>query len=385
MLINRNHKIRVTTAAMSSSGTPLDMQTTQPNGFLTKNPLASSSGVVISQVYGGGGNAGSVYKNDFIELHNRGPVAVDVSGWAVQYTSGNGAGTWTVTAIPAGKIIQPGGYFLVQEAVGTGGTDNLPTPDVTGTIAMGGTAGKVALTNTSTALTGQCPSGAALVDFVGYGTTGNVNCSEGSATGATATLVSNTTSAARNLNACNDSNVNNADFTTATVAPAGPNIARNSATAAFWCSAPQNESGAAAEADYCNVQFPLSLSPQTGMSTGLIYGRVFEMGTTGGGTVKPNMLAQLGWGAASANPQYQAGWTWINASINGAFNMSPNDEYQASFTAPAPGIYRYAYRFSLDQGVTWTVCDQNLGDFGAGSNPNLEFTFDNMPVMTVLP
>ena len=61
--------------------------------------------------------------------------------------------------------------------------------------------------------------------------------------------------------------------------------------------------------------------------------------------------------------------------------MGNNDEYQASFTAPTPGDYRYVYRVSLNQGVSWTVCDQNLGDFGAGSNAGLEFTFADMPIM----
>ena len=32
---------------------------------------ASSNGIVISQVYGGGGNAGSTFKNDFIEVQTR--------------------------------------------------------------------------------------------------------------------------------------------------------------------------------------------------------------------------------------------------------------------------------------------------------------------------
>jgi hypothetical protein len=32
---------------------------------------ASTSTVVISQIYGGGGNAGATLKNDFIELFNR--------------------------------------------------------------------------------------------------------------------------------------------------------------------------------------------------------------------------------------------------------------------------------------------------------------------------
>ncbi len=43
--------------------------------------------VVISQVYGGGGNSGATFKNDFIELFNRGSAPVDVAGWSVQYAS----------------------------------------------------------------------------------------------------------------------------------------------------------------------------------------------------------------------------------------------------------------------------------------------------------
>ena len=48
---------------------------------------AVSTSIVISQVYGGGGNAGATYKNDFIELYNLGSTAVNVAGWSVQYGS----------------------------------------------------------------------------------------------------------------------------------------------------------------------------------------------------------------------------------------------------------------------------------------------------------
>ena len=98
-------------------------------------PMASAaSNVVISQVYGGGGNAGATYRNDFIELFNRGTSTVNLTGWSVQYASATGT-SWAVT--PLSGSIAPGQYFLVQEAAGTGGTVNLPTPNVTGTIAMG--------------------------------------------------------------------------------------------------------------------------------------------------------------------------------------------------------------------------------------------------------
>ncbi len=56
---------------------------------------AVSTSIVISQVYGGGGNSGATYKNDFIELYNLGSAAVDVTGWSVQYGSSTGS-SWTI-------------------------------------------------------------------------------------------------------------------------------------------------------------------------------------------------------------------------------------------------------------------------------------------------
>src|SRR6266853_4093921 len=108
------------------------------NSALTRRAGAVSNSIVISQVYGGGGNSGSTYKNDFIELFNRGTTPVDVTGWSVQYNSATATTTWQVTNLNS-FTIQPGQYYLVQEAQGAGGTTNLPTPDTTGTIAMSAT------------------------------------------------------------------------------------------------------------------------------------------------------------------------------------------------------------------------------------------------------
>ena len=41
-----------------------------------------------------------------------------------------------------------------------------------------------------------------------------------------------------------------------------------------------------------------------------------------------------------------------------------NDEYLATLVAPAPGIYEYAARFSVDGGESWTVCDLNGSNDG---------------------
>src|SRR5918999_3730527 len=77
---------------------------------------AVSPDVVISQLYGGGGNNGATLRNDFIELFNRGSQPVSVTGWSVQYASSGGS-TWQVT--PLTGTIAPGAYYLVQEAAGT--------------------------------------------------------------------------------------------------------------------------------------------------------------------------------------------------------------------------------------------------------------------------
>src|SRR5713226_9617459 len=86
---------------------------------------AVSSSIVISQIYGGGGNSGATFKNDFIELFNRGTATVSITGWSVQYTSSTGT-SWQVTNLSGS--IAPGKYYLIQEAAGTGGTTDLPTP-----------------------------------------------------------------------------------------------------------------------------------------------------------------------------------------------------------------------------------------------------------------
>ncbi len=164
--------------------------------------FAVSPDIVISQVYGGGGNSGATITHDFVELYNRGATAVDVTNWTVQYASSSGT-SWQKTVLSG--TIDPGRYYLVQEAKGSGGTVSLPTPNAIGSIAMSATAGKVALVNNSTTLSGSCPTG--LVDFVGFGSA--TNCSE---TAPTSNL-SNTTAALRNNNGATDTDNNSADFT----------------------------------------------------------------------------------------------------------------------------------------------------------------------------
>ncbi len=179
--------------------------------------------VVISQVYGGGGNAGSTWRQDFIELHNNGGVPVPINGWSVQYASASGT-TWQMTVLNG--VIPPGGYYLIQEAQGAGGTSNIPAPQAVGTIPMSATAGKVALVNNSVLLVGSCPLGSGVMDFVGFGA---ANCFEG---GGPTGAPSNTTAVLRNANGCQDTNNNATDFAV------GPPNPRNASSPPVPCGPP---------------------------------------------------------------------------------------------------------------------------------------------------
>ncbi|MCB0159237.1 MAG: lamin tail domain-containing protein, partial [Caldilineaceae bacterium] len=52
---------------------------------------AQTDAVVISQIYGGGGNSGATFTHDFVELFNPGPDPVVLTGWSVQYAKADGA------------------------------------------------------------------------------------------------------------------------------------------------------------------------------------------------------------------------------------------------------------------------------------------------------
>ena len=79
----------------------------------------------MSEVYGGGGNAGATLTNDFIELYNRTGAPISLAGWSVQYAAAAGT-TWQVT--PLTGSIPAGTNYLVQEAAGAGGTTRCPRP-----------------------------------------------------------------------------------------------------------------------------------------------------------------------------------------------------------------------------------------------------------------
>jgi hypothetical protein len=197
-------------------------------GLLLAMPArpASLSGVVVSQVYAGGGNSGASYTNDFVEIFNGGSSAADLAGWSVQYASAAST-SWSVTAL-AGSI-QPGRYYLVQLASSGSVGAALPSPDTTGTTNLANSGGKVALVSATTALAcgasaGSCSAASSVVDLLGYGSATDYEGS-GAAPG-----LSSTTAATRAGSGCTDTGSSSADFTAIAPSP------RNSATAVVTCS-----------------------------------------------------------------------------------------------------------------------------------------------------
>jgi uncharacterized protein (TIGR03437 family) len=189
----------------SSTPTPTPTPASSPSPSPGPSPVPATR-LVISQIFGGGGNSGAPYRNDFIEIFNSGQSAVNLTGWSVQY-AGATAQTWSVTNLTPVSLA-PGEYYLIQESSGGSSGAALPTPDATGTIAMAATAGKVALVKTTTPLVGACNADPNIVDEVGYGNT--ANCFRGA--GPTPSP-SNTTAVLRLSNGCVDTQNNSADFT----------------------------------------------------------------------------------------------------------------------------------------------------------------------------
>jgi len=202
--------------------------------------------LVVSQVYGGGGNSGAAYANDFVELLNTGSTAVDLGSWTVQYAAATST-SWTATALSG--TLQPGRYYLIALASSGGTGAALPAADASGTTNLAVSGGKVAIVHDTAALTcSSCASVSTVADLVGYGSATDFE-------GAAAPAGSATLAVVRAGAGCTDSDHNDADFSTAAPAP------RNTATAAASCASGGGSASQAAAVDV-DVQPVLSLSLQ---------------------------------------------------------------------------------------------------------------------------
>ena len=306
-----------------------------------------SPNIVVSQFHGGGGQAGATYKNDFVELFNRGSAPVNLSGWSLQYASASGT-DWLVTNLP-NATIQPGQYFLIQ--LGSGGTAgiDLPAPDfiapfVTGrtfVLNMATASGKLALVSTTTQLpVSTCPVDSSIIDLVGYGS--NATCFENVRT----PDLSVANAAKRNSNGCQDTDNNANDFTLGTPAP------RNSQTAPNSCGNIGNVLTASGSANPNSISpggttiltvrvFPATDPQSTGISVvgnlsaigGGANQQFFDNGTNGDATAGDNIYSfqiQI--------PAGQAGGSIvIPTTTTDAQSRTANSNINLIISAPYPG------------------------------------------------
>lgn len=192
-------------------------------------PLLSWGQVVISQVYGGGGNSGATYSNDFVELHNISNNPVTITGYVLQYAAATAAfaNPTTSNSLTLSGSIPAGGYYLIGLASGGSIGLSLPATDASNpNLNLNATVGKIVLASNSST-NGITPNSSNTIDFVGYGSTASAY--EGNAVAPSST--GNTFSIVRGNNGCTDTNQNSTDFTVATtITP------RNSSTAVNSCS-----------------------------------------------------------------------------------------------------------------------------------------------------
>jgi endonuclease/exonuclease/phosphatase family metal-dependent hydrolase len=179
--------------------------------LIVNDPTVGGTNLVISQIYGGGGNSSATYRNDFVELFNPTPNPISVTGWTIQYASATGT-SWQTGALNG--VIPAYRYYLIQFASGGATGSLIPTADATSGINISASQGKLALVNSTSGLSGSNPvGGATIVDFVGYG---SANAFEGTGTAPGAPSSNNTTSILRKDGGLTDSNNNADDFITTT-------------------------------------------------------------------------------------------------------------------------------------------------------------------------
>ncbi|HVQ36775.1 MAG TPA: lamin tail domain-containing protein, partial [Pyrinomonadaceae bacterium] len=280
--------------------------------------------LVISQLYGGGGNSGATFTNDFVEIFNRGNTTVNfaVTPYSVQYAGATANFGSNKVDLTSGTIA-PGKYFLLQLSSGGAVGAALPTPDASGSINLAATAGKVALVAGTTALNAaSCPTGATVSDLVGYGTT--ADCFEGLNR---APAPSATAADFRKADGCTDTDDNAADFLVAAPAP------RNSSSPAKDCNAPPLPSLAitnvsANEGNSGSTTFTFTVSLSAPAPAG---GVTFDIATQDNTAT----VADADYVAKTLTSQTivggNLGYTF-DVTVNGDLNIEPNESFFLNVT-----------------------------------------------------
>ncbi|QNN52244.1 ExeM/NucH family extracellular endonuclease [Nocardioides mesophilus] len=175
----------------------------------------AGTGLVLNEVYGGGGNSVATYRNDFVEILNPTSAAIDLGGLSVQYRSATGT-TNPSGVVALADVELPGGASYLLQLASSDTTVGAPlpaTPDQTDTgVNLSGSTGTVLLVAGTSAYnpgTGDQAGDTGLVDLVGYGASNTFENARADAGPAPAP--SNTSSISRTGGA--DSDDNSTDFT----------------------------------------------------------------------------------------------------------------------------------------------------------------------------
>ena len=175
----------------------------------------AGTGLVISEVYGAGGNSGAVYNADFVELYNPTAEPVDLLGKYVSYRTSTSS---FVNGMSLRGVLQPGDHYLVRmSSTGANGAA-LPTPDrvASPAISMATEGGQVFLTQGyAPPVTGfgNIAGTDRVIDMVGLDPNTS-NAYEG-----TPAPAATTTQSANRAGAGTDTDTNGADFSLAAPSP----------------------------------------------------------------------------------------------------------------------------------------------------------------------
>nr|WP_246377646.1 ExeM/NucH family extracellular endonuclease [Nocardioides ginsengisegetis] len=191
------HRLRATQPSVRRGGmlTLLLAVVVSPLAGLAAPAQANTAGtgLVINEVFGGGGNTGAPYNADFVELFNPTSSPISLSGMYLHAANASAVGSSSYAGSPfaLSGTVPAGGYWLVQASTAGANGAALPTPDQSVNFSMGAGAFSVSLWSGSTAssayttTTGNLVGTAGLVDLVGVGAKDYETALVGSAPSAT--------------------------------------------------------------------------------------------------------------------------------------------------------------------------------------------------------
>lgn len=370
-------QITAVVPAAATTG-PVTVVTSLGTATSSTNFTVVQSPVLISQIYGGGGQAGATYNADYVELYNRSGNSVSLAGWSVQYASAAGT-SWFVTNL-AGTLA-PGKYYLVKMAGGASGSA-LPTADATGVTSLGGSSGKIALVNSTAALSGSSPVGTSgLQDFVGYG---SANAYEGTAAAPSPTT---TTAIFRAGGGGTDTGSNASDFSASApnprnssggiVAPVITSVSTAGGT--VGSSFTYQITASNGPASYNATGLPAGVSVNT--STGLLSGTPTTTGTSNA-TISATNAAGTGSASLFITITGSSGGTQLLtedfSSITGGDNTSTNGSgttWAGSTNFPTvASAYQAGGTVKLGTGsVAGSITSRTLDLSGSGGNFTVSF------------